>query len=67
MFAVLNHFVRAVLPGIVTASFTILTSDLQLSALSQISIKGTIKLENTSKLPVDSLNIGISSKDGEGE
>ncbi|KAL9963219.1 hypothetical protein ACROYT_G032397 [Oculina patagonica] len=30
------------------------------------SIKGTITLENISKLPVDNLNITVSSKDGEG-
>lgn len=30
------------------------------------SMKGTIKLDNTSKLPVDSLTITISGKDGEG-
>ena len=35
--------------------------------LLQISMKGTIKLDNTSKLPVDSLTITISGKDGEGE
>ena len=30
-------------------------------------MKGTIKLENISKLPVDNLNIAVSSKDREGE
>lgn len=33
----------------------------------QNSKKGKITLENISKLPVDNLNISVSSKDGEGE
>lgn len=33
----------------------------------QNSKKGKIILENISKLPVDSLNISVSSKDGEGK
>lgn len=34
---------------------------------SKYSMKGTITLENIGKLPVDSLNITISSKEGEGK
>ena len=33
----------------------------------QNSKKGKITLENISKLPVDNLNISVSSKDGEGK